>query len=191
MASFNIEVTGMDELINNLEKLGGAKAREFGSLGLYEGAGVVADKVSTAIRGIATEPFKFAKGGRKRKPSPEEKAILMNAKHGVAKFRFDGNTVDTSVGLQNSGYGAIEWNHARSTNSRTLYKMDKNGRAVHASKGEGKAMKPVPLIANAINSGTSFMEKQPFLRQAFSTSKAPAIAKIESKIKEELEKIEL
>ena len=188
--AFSIEVTGLDELIRKMDKLEG-QAPHVAARGLYDGAGVVADTVSQAVQGIATEPFKYAKDGRKRKPSPEEKAIVAGAQHGVAKFRNTGVSVQTSVGFQNAGYGAITWSHARDGNSRTKYKQGKNGRMVHASQGTGQSMKPVALIANAINSGTSFMEKQPFLRKAFSQSKGAATAKIESTIMEEIEKLNI
>ncbi len=72
----------------------------------------------------------------------------------MAKFRKTGVSVQTSVGYQNAGYASL------------------NGKT-----------KPVPLIANAINSGTSFMQKQPFMRKAFSQSKGPATAAIENGIK--------
>ena len=186
---FLLSVTGMDELLSKLDELGG-KAAGVAAVGLYEGAGVEADAVSQALHGIATEPFKYAKGG-KRLPSPEEKALLTSARHGVAKFRNNGLSVDTSVGFQSSGYGAITWNHAKTAASRTKYKQGTGGRMEHASKGTGQSMKPVALIANAINSGTSFMTKQPFFRKAVSTSKGAAQAAIEKKIREELEKIDM
>ena len=151
--AFKIQVTGFDELTRKFGKLP-ENAAKVAAEALYEGAGVVADKVSSAVQGIATEPFKYAKGGRKRKPSPEEKAIVAGAKHGVAKFRKTGVSVQTSVGYQNAGYASL------------------NGKT-----------KPVPLIANSINSGTSFMQKQPFMRKAFSQSKGPATAAIENGIK--------
>ena len=186
---FSIKVEGMDELINNMEKLG-EKAGKVAAEALYEGAGVVADKVSGAVQGIATEPFKYAAGGRKRKPSPEEKAIITGARHGVAKFRKNGLSVQTSVGFQNAGYAAISWNHAR-TNVRTKYKIGKKGIAHHASKGEGTSSKPVPVIVNAINSGTSFMDKQPFLRKAFSQSRGAAKGAIESGILSRLDELNI
>ena len=149
---FSIQVEGMNELIRGMEKLP-EKAAKVAAEALYEGAGIVADKVSGAVNGIATEPFKYAMGGRTRKPSPEEKALLESAKHGIAKFRKNGLSIQTSVGYQNAGYGTI------------------NGKT-----------KPIPQIANAINSGTSFMQKQPFMRKAFSQSKGPAQAAIEGAI---------
>ena len=159
--AFSFQVSGMEELTARMEKLPG-EALHIAAEGLYEGAGVVADAVSSAVNGIATEKFKYAAGGKKRKPSPEEKALLTSAKKGVAKFRSNGTEVQTSVGMQNAGYGNI------------------NGKS-----------KPVPQIANAINIGTSFMQKQPFMRKAFSTAKSAATAAIERKITEELEKTEL
>jgi hypothetical protein len=186
---FSIEVSGMDELMKKMDKLG-EKAQGIASVALFEGARVVADKASEAVQGIATSPFKYAANGEKRKPSPEEKAILTQARHGVAKFNKGISRVDTSVGFQNSGYGAITWNHAR-TNTRTKYKVNDKGKARHASMGGGTSSKPVPLIANAINSGTSFMEKQPFLRKAFSGSKGAATAAIENKLNEQIENLSL
>lgn len=179
--AFSVQVEGMDQLLRQLEKAD-KNAGQVAAEALYDGAGVMADKVSQAVHGIVTEPFKYAKGGKKRKASPEEKAIIENAQHGIAKFKKTGVSVQTSVGFQNSGYGQITWNHAR-TNTRTKYKVDDTGRAKHASIGTGTSSKPVPLIVNSINSGTSFMEKQPFLRKAFSQGKGPATAAIEAGIK--------
>ena len=188
--SFSVKWEGADELLRKMDKLP-EKAAKIAAEALYEGAGVMADAVSKAVQGIATEPFKYAKGGHKRKPSPEEKAIVAQANHGVSKFKNDGTKIQTSVGFQKSGYGRVTWNHARARNSRTLYKQ-KNGRMIHASQEKGGAnMKPVPLIVNAINSGTSFMEKQPFLRKAFSQNKNAALAAIDAGIKSREDELSL
>lgn len=186
---FNLHWDGADELLRKMDKLP-EKAAKIAAEALYEGAGVMADAVSREIHGIATEKFQYAKGGRKRLPSPEEKQILMSAKHGVAKFRKTGTSVQTSVGFQKAGYAKITWNHAR-TNIRTKYKMGKKGHMVHASQGSGESMKPVPLIANAINHGTSFMKAQPFLRKAFSQNQAAAMGAIDEGIMSRMDELEL
>ena len=93
-------------------------------------------------------------------PSPEEKALVESAKHGVARFKKDGLSVQTSVGFQNSGYGTL------------------NGKTV-----------PIPKIANAINSGTSFMKKQPFFRKAVSQARSKAVSAIDQEIEQRIEKI--
>ena len=159
--AFSIQVEGLDQLMNKFNELD-QKALGIAAQGLYEGAGVVADAVSGAVQGIATEPFRFAKGGQTREPSPEEKAILESAKKGIAKFRKNGVSVQTSVGMQNAGYAKL-----------------------------GNKVKPIPMIANAINSGTSFMQPQPFMRKAFSKSQGAAEAAIENKIKELIDEIDI
>lgn len=150
---FSIQVEGLNELLKDMENMPKA-AEKVAAEALYEGAGVMADAVSRAVDSIETEPFRYAAGGKKRKPSPEEKAILQAAPKGVAKFRKNGVGIQTSVGMQNSGYATL------------------------AGKN-----KPVPQIANSINSGTSFMEKQPFMRRAFSQNQSAAQAAIEAGIK--------
>ena len=158
---FSIQWEGADELLRKMDKLP-EKAAKVAAEALYEGAGVMADAVSQAVHGIATEDFRYATGGRKRMPSPEEKAILEGAKHGVAKFRNDGTKIQTSIGFDNAGYA------------------DLNGKR-----------KPIPLIANSINHGTSFMQKQPFLRKAFNQQQGAAVAAIEAGIRAREDELEL
>jgi len=157
---FTMEVSGMEELEKRLGQLETEKAQGIAAAALYEGARVTADAVSQAVQGIATKRFKYpAPPGKQRMPSPEEKALLVNARKGVAKFRKTPMNVNTSVGMQNSGYGTL------------------NGKTV-----------PIPMIANAINSGTSFMKRQPFFRKATSKNGA-AEAAIENKLREEIDKL--
>lgn len=159
---FTMDVSGMEELEKRLGQLETEKAQGIAAVALYEGARVTADAVGQAVQGIATKRFKYpAPPGKQRMPSPEEKALLENARKGVAKFRKNPMNVNTSVGFQNSGYGML------------------NGKRV-----------PIPMIANAINSGTSFMKRQPFFRKATSKNGA-AEAAIENKLREEIEKLSL
>ena len=187
---FSIQVDGLTELLQKMDQLPG-KAVKVAAEALYEGAGVVADAVSGAVQGIATEPFKYAKNGHKRLASPEEKAMLTSSRHGVAKFRKGAGNVQTSVGFQRSGYAPITWNHAKTGASRTKYKQSASGRMVHASQGSGTSMKPIPLIANSINHGTSFMVRQPFLNKAFSKSKGAATAAMENGLQSRLDELSL
>ena len=157
---FYMEVTGLNELVAAMQKLPD-KGADVAALALYEGAKVVADSISSAVHGIATEEFHYTKFGT-RLPSPEEKAILLGARKGVAKFKKTTANVNTSVGMQNSGYGTLK----------------------------GKT-KPIPQIANAINSGTSFMKPQPFFRQAVEKSAAAAASVIEGGIESRLDMLSL
>ena len=76
----------------------------------------------------------------------KEKAALQG-KTGIAKFDKNGTEVQTSVGFRNAGYAQLK----------------------------GKTV-PIPKIVNAINSGTSFMTKQPFVRKAASAGGPRAMA---------------
>ena len=116
----------------------------------------MAEEIRKSAEAIQTEPFQYAARGATRLPSPEEKAIVLEAGAGIAKFDKDGTEVDTSVGYRASGYAML------------------NGK-----------QKPVPLIVNAINSGTSFMRKQPFIRKASNTGGKKAMSRMTEKIESE------
>lgn len=129
----------------------GDQAEEVASRALYDGAGVMANAYSQAVNSIQTEPFRYAFGDRKRPPSPEEKAALQG-KTGIAKFDKNGAEVNTAIGVNGAGYVSI-----------------------------GGKQKAVRKIANAINSGTSFMAKQPVFRRAVTQAKGAASAAIVAK----------
>ena len=194
-----IDISGMDELQNNYNKLK-KEAPYAASFALYEGARIVADAVSSAVNGIRTAPFKYAKNGEKRLPSPEEKAAIVGSPHGVSRFRKKLERIDTSVGWNQAGYVDVNFNHM-SSKARTNYKKQafKNKESMTTStlKAAGvykrgvQNQKPVGAIAGAINSGTSFMQKQPFMRKAFSKSKAAALAAIEGELRRRIEELNL
>lgn len=132
----------------------GDKAQDVASGSLYEGAGVMASAMNAGIESIKTEPFRYAPEGKTRLPSPQEKAALQR-KIGIARFQKNGSEVDTLVGLKGTGYAQIA--------------------------GKPKA---VAVIARSINSGTSFMQKQPVIRRAKSQSQGAAKAAIVKKADE-------
>lgn len=157
---FEIDMSGFEEIEKKLDKLG-AKASAVVSEALYEGAAIMADELTKSVSEIKTAPFRGkAKPGETRLPSPEEKYIVEHASKGVAKFTKDSDSVQTSIGYSNSGYAVL------------------NGRTV-----------PVPVIANSINSGTSFMEKQPFIRKAQNASKEKATGKIKEIIEQKMDEL--
>ena len=126
---------------------------------LYEGAGTMRDEMERQAKQIRTAPFKYASGGDTRLPSPEEKAIVERGAIGVAKFQKDDDGCNTSVGFSRSGYAMLAGRHV-----------------------------PIPLIANSINSGTSFMNKQPFVRKAKTAGGKKAVDVMKKSITEYLEK---
>ena len=197
--SYRFKSEGVTEIMKAVGELGD-KAMFVAAHSLYEGAGVMADEISKSAKTIRTAPFHYVAvpGVITRLPSPEEKDILLQSGTvGVAKFRKKLGAVDTSVGYNAAGYAPVNWNHMRSS-ARTNYKaVSLKGHEVNASSflkairnrggsekygvgadiGKGaQNMKPIGVIANAINSGTSFMKKQPFIRKAVkkATPKAEA-----------------
>ena len=150
-----ISTDGMEELGRMLAQLGN-KAQDVASGALFDGAGVVADVMRAAVNSIAAEPQRRknrppAKTPA-RLPTPAEKAAVVG-KTGIARFRKEGGDVNTLIGVTGSaGYADVD----------------------------GKR-KPVRLIARAINSGTSFMHKQPVYRKAASQSSGRAKDAIVSK----------
>ena len=157
--AMTIKTEGLDELSSVLAKLGD-KAQEVASGALYEGAGVVGDAFTKAVDSIRTAPFKRARNGEKRLASPREKAALQG-KSGIAKFKKNGDEVNTLVGISGSaGY------------------VELGGKQV-----------AVRMIARSINSGTSFMVKQPVFRRAISQSSGAAKSAIVAKAEQMMDEI--
>ena len=144
----DLQVTGLDEFGQLLQEAGD-HAMGIAKGALFEGAAVVADAMRASLDQIKTEPFRWATEDDKRYPSPEEKAAVLTARYGVAKFRGTGAEVDTIVGIAGSGYRHLM----------------------------GKDV-PTAEILRAIQSGTSFMKAQPVVRKALRAALGPANAKI-------------
>ena len=154
---YQMKVDGMAELSEQLSLME-ERAPAVAAKALYDGAAVMVAEVKQSAQSIKTAPFKYASAGEMRLPSPEEKAILLSVGAGVAKFDKNGTEVDTSIGYRNAGYADL--------------------------KGKKK---PIPQIVNAINSGTSFMNKQPFVRKAAKSGGPKAIAAMSKVIETEFE----
>lgn len=155
--AYTMKAEGMEEISEMLSQME-EKAPAVAARALYKGAGLMAEAVNQAAAAIKTEPFKWASKsrGETRLPSPEEKEIVQTAAAGIAKFDKNGSEIDTSVGFKNSGYAELS----------------------------GK-MVPIPAIVNAINSGTSFMRKQPFVRKAAGTASNRVLEEMRKSIEEE------
>lgn len=146
--AWDMHTEGLTEVSEMLGRLGD-RAQDVAVGALFDGAGIVADAFSKAANSIVTEQFHYLARpditGTKRYPSPEEKAAVVG-KTGIAAFRKNGSEVDTVVGITgNAGYVNI------------------NGK-----------QKAVRLIARSIESGTSFMHKQPVFRRAVNSTKGAA-----------------
>lgn len=110
----------------------------------------------------AIKSIRTGKATRDKKRLPSpDEKALLEGSCGVARFQKDGSEVQTLVGV-GEGYGSI--------------------------RGRRKAVK---MIANAVESGTSFMKKQPVIRKAARASRAAAqdaMVRTAEKMLEELSK---
>ena len=198
--AYRMKTEGLKELMEEIRALWDS-AWYIGSFALYEGASVMADAIDAEAKTIKTEPFHYAavNGLTMRKASPEEKAIVTESDAiGIAKFRKRLGAVDTSVGYNSSGYAPVNWNHM-SSKARTNYKAQSfkgyENMTTSTLKFAGvykrgvQNMKPIGVIANAINSGTSFMHKDPFMRRAYRKGEQKAIEAIIRKGEEMIDKI--
>lgn len=204
---YRFESEGVAVLMKQIQALED-RSEMIAAAALYDGAGVMASEINKSAKSIKTAPFKYAGPGETRLPSPEEKEMLTNdGAMGIAKFRKRLGAVDTSVGYNSSGYAPVQWKHM-SSKARTNYKQatfrghditasstlkwirnqggsQKYGLSADIGKG-AQNMKPIGVVANSINSGTSFMRKQPFMRKALTAAKqkceAAIIKKAESLI---------
>jgi hypothetical protein len=157
--NYEMKVDGMAEISELLSQME-EKAPAIAAQALYDGAGVMSGEIKKGAAEIKTAPFHYARGGDTRLPSPEEKEIVMSVGAGIAKFDKNGSDVDTSVGYKNAGYATIK----------------------------GK-QRPIPAIVNAINSGTSFMRRQPFVRKASRVGGTKAMNTMKATIEEAFENL--
>ena len=188
--AYSIKAEGMEEISQLLNKLAEA-APGVAAQALYEGARVMDEALTKEMRGIKTAPFKYAKDGEERLPSPEEKQALLDAGIGIAKFNKNGMEVDTSVGINQAGYADVNWNHMDSR-ARTNYKAREfkghENMTTSTLKAAGQYerglqnRKPIGAIANGINSGTSFMKKQPFFRNGVRKGQQKAMAAMKARV---------
>ena len=194
--AYALEVDGMAEISELLSKME-ESAPGVAARALYTGAGVMSDAIRHEMENIKTAPFQYAKNGEKRLPSPEEKEVLEQAAIGIAKFDRNGAEINTSVGFNQSGYAEVDFSHM-SGSARTNYKAVRfKGSDVNASstlkfagvKEKGQNMKPIGVIANSINSGTSFMEKQPFVRKAVKAGGTKAMQAMKDSIERDFDAI--
>ena len=156
---YEMKVDGMEAISELLDQMD-EQVPKVAAEALYEGAGIMAAEIRKGAEAIQTAPFKYATYGEQRLPSPEEKQIVIDAGVGIAKFDKNGTEVDTSVGYSQTGYAELA----------------------------GKT-RPIPLIVNSINSGTSFMKKQPFIRKAARTGGQKAIGKMQQTIESKWSKL--
>lgn len=160
MAKFQFE--GIDNYIQKLDKLYGNTEKIIGRA-VFEGTGVVMKSIKSAIEGLNTDDSHGFGTSENPKTGPTsiQKAGLLHSV-GIAKMRNDGGFYNTKIGFD--GYNYVK--------------------TKRWPQGQPNAM-----VARSIESGTSWMKKQPFMRKAEQEAKGPCEKAMEETIDLEIDYI--
>lgn len=158
-------VMGINEYTRKLEKLGKSGEKIAGKA-IYSAAGIVADKIKENISSLETvsdtENLRAYKNGGKSRLTVRQKADLLSS-FGISPMEMDDKGY-YNVKLGFDGYNSI--------------------RTKKYPKGQ-----PNQLIARVVESGSSYMDKQPFIRTAVQSAKKSAEEEMQRVIDEETKKI--
>lgn len=149
------QVISVDNFIKDLD----ARTKEFRLLvgpALYDGAGILADQLRQNIEALPERSRNAKKGAPLRGVTPQQKQALLDHM-GIARMRNDDGTYNIKIGFQ--GYD--------------------DDRTKAYPKGH-----PVSMIARSVESGTSFLQKTPFIRPAANKAKALAEEAMRRKLEE-------
>lgn len=157
----NVKFPGLEEYEKKLAKLG-KNATKVAGAAVYKGAGIVADEVREQIKTI---PISFGYGTPEAPipagVTPWQKQGLLDGM-GVSPMENDKGYINVKIGFD--GY------------NKTKTEQYPQGQ-------------PNQLIARAVESGTSFRQKSPFIRPAIRNSQARAEEAMAKVIDDEIEKI--
>lgn len=134
---------GVDELVAKYEKLGNNTEEIIGKA-IFNGAGVVANAVKGAVEGINPDNRFGTQENPTSGPSTIQKLGLQYSL-GISKMRNDNGFRNVKIGF--SGYNNVK--------TKTW------------PQGQ-----PNMMVARAVESGTSWMQKQPFMRRAEQASRS-------------------
>ena len=151
---------GIDDLIAQYEKLG-ENSEKMISKAIYEGVGVVYRAIQTSLNNINTDNRYGTSDNPLQGPSSLQKAGLEKSL-GIAPLRNDNGFVNRKIGFD--GYNGVK--------TKTW-----------------PSGQPNVLIARSVESGTSWMTKQPFMRTAETASKSQCEKTMRETIDKELKAI--
>lgn len=151
---------GVDDLIAQYQKLEKSTKDVIGR-SIYNGAGVVMESVKSAVEGISVDNRFGTSENPVSGPGTIQKIGLIRSL-GITPMRQDGTFWNVKIGFD--GYNNVK--------TKTW------------PQGQPNAM-----IARSIESGTSWMRKQPFMRKAEQSSRARCEAVMSETVDKEIQKI--
>ena len=152
-------IKGTDELVLQLSRLGN-KSTEIAKDVVMAGAQPVADEIRRGLENLPIDELKQLKAGEKFNVSAYGELRDLADSLGIAPPDIDNaGNANTKIGFD--GYGS--------------YPSEKYPKGL-----------PNPLLARAIESGSSVRQKNPFIRQAVNRSKKKALEEMQKKCDEEI-----
>lgn len=155
-----LEITGIEELIGQLEELAD-DADEMYKRAAYAGAKVLADEIKKGLNNLRVVKARWGTPENPLQGIPAERKADLIAGMGVSDIENDGTKTTVSVGFH--GYGS------------------------RPTKTYPQGI-PNQMLMRSVESGTSFMVKQPVVRPAVNRAKKQAEAAMEKEVTEYLAK---
>lgn len=157
-----IEFNDGSDYMKKLEQLAAASKYEICGGAIYAGAAVVADSIRDELNRIPTDETTGTTSDPARGPKQIQKEGLARSL-GISKMRDDGTgRLDVKVGFD--GY------------NRVKTQKWPNGQ-------------PNQMVARSVNSGTSWMKKNPFVSKGTRKAKKPALEAMSKHVDESIQKI--
>lgn len=155
-----IKFKGMDEYVSKLENLS-RNTEPYIKKAIYEGTAIVMSSVKSSLESIQTDDTYHTNSGVRKGPTSIQKEGLIHSL-GIASMRVDGHFINAKIGFD--GYNLV--------------------RTEKWQKGQ-----PNNMVARSVESGTSWMRKQPFMRRAVNSAKAKCEEAMKVSIEESIEQI--
>lgn len=157
----NIQMRGLDEYTRALSRLDLIARDRVCGKAVYEGAGIVADAVKSAILSIPTDEAWGTSSNPTSGPQMRQKQGLYHSL-GITKMRNDNGFLNVKIGF--SGYNEIKTRRW--------------------PQGQPNAM-----VARSIERGTSFMRANPFVKKAVSGVRQAVLAAMQRSINNSLREL--
>lgn len=156
-----LKVYGFDEFINALNACG-ESAEECAKRAVYDGAAIVAAKVKSSIEALPVDEMRYVKPGvapLNAVTASQKKALLDGL--GIASLGDVNGKINTVIGF--------------------------DGYAANLKYAKGDKGLPIPLLAAAVNSGSSYREGTQFFTKAVQGSRNSARKKMGDTFNKEIE----
>lgn len=155
-----IEFKGLEEYSAKLNRLEALSRDKIIGAAVYDGAAIVADAVKAEIQALPVDDS-HSKEKKAVGPTQEVKDALLQGM-GVAPLRTDNGFVNVKVGFDGyDGHPTVKYPQGH----------------------------PIPMLARAVQSGTSWMQGNPFVKTSVRKARKTAEAAMARRVEEEIDKI--